>query len=312
MCFVAVRAHASGSRPAGSDRATGSRRGRAARRPGGRRDARPARDADPATRPRSGSRSRSACGCSASAARRARASGAACARRRRPSGRRGPSRSPTRAGRSPRAAAPGPRRPPSSWISSNSRRVRSTLRAGHEGLELVGADLELAGHDRAGLDARRLGAPAPPRDGLGARDQLLRVAGLGDPVVGAQPQPAHALGHRRAAGADDHAQRRQPLADLLEVAPARGAEHGEVDHEHVEPHRHERVGRHGAREHAVLPARGVEPVREHLQEARVGIEHRRGARVAGRSVDAIAQRRIVAPGDAVTSSGRARNTLVTS
>ena len=34
---------------------------------------------------------------------------AACARRRRPSGRRGPSRSPRRAGRSPRAAGPGPR-----------------------------------------------------------------------------------------------------------------------------------------------------------------------------------------------------------
>ena len=60
-------------------------------------------------RPRSGSRCRSACGCSASRARPAPAWTAACARRRRPSGRRGPSRSPTRAGRSPRAAAPGPR-----------------------------------------------------------------------------------------------------------------------------------------------------------------------------------------------------------
>ena len=96
----------------GSDR-RGDRARRDGRsgRPGPRRP--PARPrAARATPPRSGSRCRSACGCSATSARPSRASGAACARRRRPSGRRGPSRSPTPAGRSPRAAAPAPRRRP--------------------------------------------------------------------------------------------------------------------------------------------------------------------------------------------------------
>ena len=158
-------------------------------------------------------------------------------------------------------------------MSSNSRRVEIHAAAADEGLELVGPDLELAGSHRARLDPRRLGAPAPPRDRFGARDQLLRVAGLGDPVVGAEPQPAHALTHRAAAGADDHAQGGQPLADLLEVRPARGAEDREVHDQDVEPHRHERVDRHRAREHAVLPAGSVESVREYLQEARVGVEH---------------------------------------
>src|SRR4051794_41805543 len=48
----------------------------------------------------------------------------------------------------------------------------------HEGLELIRADLELAGHDRADLDPRGLGTPAPPRDRLGACDQLLGMTRL--------------------------------------------------------------------------------------------------------------------------------------
>ena len=79
--------------------------------------------------------------------------------------------------------------------------------AAHEGLELVRPDLDLADHERPGVDAR-LGALAPPHDGLDARDQLLGMARLGHPVVGAQPQPAHALGDGGLARADDHAEAR--------------------------------------------------------------------------------------------------------
>ena len=46
------------------------------------------------------------------------------------------------------------------------------------------------------------------------------MAGLGDPVVGAEPQPAHALGDRGLPRADDHAQPGQPRAELVEVVPA--------------------------------------------------------------------------------------------
>ena len=107
--------------------------------------------------------------------------------------------------------------------------MRSTLRAADEGLELVGADLDLAGDERAGVGAR-LGAPAPAHDGLDARDELLGVAGLGEPVVGAQPQAAHALGDRRAGPVQTTTPRPgSARAEPLEVVPALRAEQREVD-----------------------------------------------------------------------------------
>ena len=57
------------------------------------------------------------------------------------------------------------------------------------------------------LQPRRLRPPAAPDDGFDARDQLVRVAGLADPVVGSEPQRAHALGHGRLVGVDEHRHR---------------------------------------------------------------------------------------------------------
>ncbi len=142
---------------------------------------------------------------------------------------------------------------------------------GREGLELVEADLELAGHRRDRVGAR-LGAAAAPDDGLRSRDDLLRVAGLGDPVVGAEPEPAHALGDGRLTRADHDAQLREPGAQLLEVRPRRRAEHGEVDDERVQPHREQRVERDGRGQHAVLPAGRLQPLGEDLYEAGIGVK----------------------------------------
>jgi hypothetical protein len=141
-----------------------------------------------------------------------------------------------------------------------------------EGLELVGPDLDLADRDRRVVHAR-LGALAAAHDGLDAGDQLLGVAGLGDPVVGAESQPAHALRDARLARADDHAEVREPLAELLEVGPGLRAEDREIDDHGVEPHGHHRVERHGGGQDAVLPARVLQPLAEHLQEAGVGVEN---------------------------------------
>src|SRR5918999_4017887 len=80
-----------------------------------------------------------------------------------------------------------------------------------ERLELVGPDLDLADRHRLG-DRPRLGPLAAPHDRLHTGDQLLRVARLGHPVVGAHPQPADALGHARLAGADHNAELREPRA----------------------------------------------------------------------------------------------------
>jgi hypothetical protein len=187
----------------------------------------------------------------------------------------------------------------SSAISSNSRRVRSTLTPPTNAWNWSG---RIADHERPGVDAR-LGALAPPHDRLDARDQLLRVARLRDPVVGAQPQPAHPLRHRRLPGADDHAEPRQPRADLLQVVPPLRTQDRQIDHDGVQPHRDDRVERNRAREHAVLPARALDAIRQHLQEARVRVEHR----YADRRLRHLA-RRIRPRADAM----RPDNSLVTS
>ena len=147
----------------------------------------------------------------------------------------------------------------------------------HERLELVGTDLDLADRHRRLVDAH-VGALAAPDDGLDASDQLFRVAGLGHPVVGAQPQPAHALGHGGLAGADDHAQPGQPRAELVEVRPALRTEHGEVDHDRVQPQRDHRVQRNGRGEHAVLPTHPLQALSQHLEKTRVGIDNRQADR----------------------------------
>jgi hypothetical protein len=64
-----------------------------------------------------------------------------------------------------------------------------------EGLELVGADLELADDERPGVHPRG-GSLAATDDRFHAREHLLRMARLRHPVVGAEPQAAHALGDR--------------------------------------------------------------------------------------------------------------------
>jgi hypothetical protein len=98
------------------------------------------------------------------------------------------------------------------------------------------------------------------------------MAGLAHPVIGPQPQPAHALGHRRTAGANDDAQAGQRRAQALEVGPRLRAEDRQIDDHGVEPHGHDSVERHRAREDPVLPAHAFEPAREHAYEAGVGVD----------------------------------------
>src|SRR3712207_7649090 len=54
---------------------------------------------------------------------------------------------------------------------------------------------------------------------LSLHDALPILAGLRDPVVGADPESAHALGDGRVRRADDHAEAGQQGADLLEEVP---------------------------------------------------------------------------------------------
>jgi hypothetical protein len=98
------------------------------------------------------------------------------------------------------------------------------------------------------------------------------MARLGDPVVRTHPEPAHALGDRRAAGAHDDAEAREPPAQALQVGPALRTQDREVDHERVEPHRDDRIERDRARQHAVLPADALEPLAEHLEESGIGVQ----------------------------------------
>jgi hypothetical protein len=62
----------------------------------------------------------------------------------------------------------------------------------HQGLELVGPDLELGVKHGPGVQAD-LGTPAAANDRLDPGDDLLGMAGLGDPVVGAEAQAPNRL-----------------------------------------------------------------------------------------------------------------------
>ncbi len=165
------------------------------------------------------------------------------------------------------------RRQASSSISSNSRRVSSRLLPptnAWKRSERISTSPAITGFDSVRPLARRRRRTTP----LHASDDLLGVTWLGDPVVGAQAQPAHALGDRRGARADDDAQLRQGAAESLEPLPGLRAEHRQVDHQRAEAHRDDGVGRDRAREHTVLPAETVHALAENLDEAAVAVEHR--------------------------------------
>ena len=150
-----------------------------------------------------------------------------------------------------------------------------------EGLELVRADLHLAGDHGPRVDSG-LGALAPPHHGLDPGDQLLRMAGLGHPVVRPQAQPAHPLRDRRRPRAHDHAQPRQRGAQPLQVRPPLRPQRREIDDDRVEPHGHHRVERDRRGQDAMLPAHGVEPLGQDLQEARISVENRKADRRSAR------------------------------
>ena len=153
-------------------------------------------------------------------ARRPRASCAACARRRRPSGRRGPSRIPRRARRRARAAPPARRA--GQQVQQLELAARQADRApADERLEHVGPDLELAGDDR--LDRLR-GQLACARGGVTAASMRASTSSGWHGLVTQSSAPSRSPRTRWAtlvgpvqtitAGAPDCEQ------SLLEVGPA--------------------------------------------------------------------------------------------
>ena len=159
-------------------------------------------------------------------------------------------------------------------MSSNSRRVRSIGLPCDERLELVGADLDLAGDDRACRGRARLGTAPAPHDGLDARDELLGVARLGHPVVGAQAQPAHALGDGRLPGADDHAAGRAARSQTSRGTPTRcGPSIARSTTSAPGASRRALSTGTGAGEHAVLPAEPVQALAQHLDESCVAVDY---------------------------------------
>ena len=98
--------------------------------------------------------------------------------------------------------------------------------------------------------------------------------GFVDPVVGPDPQAPHPLGHAGLAGADDHAEARQRVADALEELPPLRAEHREVHDHGVQTHRQQVLRTRRGGEHPVLPAHLADTLREHPDEAGVGVDDR--------------------------------------
>jgi hypothetical protein len=83
-------------------------------------------------------------------------------------------------------------------------------------------------------------SPASAHDRFHPRDQLLGMAGLGQPVVSSEPQAPYALGDGRAARADDDAELRQCSAQALEPLPAGRPDHRQVDDYRTQAHRNDR------------------------------------------------------------------------
>ena len=112
-------------------------------------------------------------------------------------------------------------------MSSNSRRVRSTERSSTKAWNW---SARISSSPAAiGPSPGASAAAAAAHDGLDARDELLGMARLRQPVVGAHPQAADALGDGRLAGAHDDAEARQRGAELSRYVPGVRAEDREVD-----------------------------------------------------------------------------------
>ena len=102
-------------------------------------------------------------------------------------------------------------------------------------------------------------------------DELLGVTRLGDPGIRAA---AHALGHTGGTGAHDHGQTGQAGAHALQVLPATGSQHRQVDDQGIEAHADERVDGHRRGQRAEIPTEGVKTVRQDLHEAGISVNHR--------------------------------------
>ena len=145
--------------------------------------------------------------------------------------------------------------------------------AGDERLETIGADLELPGEDRRGLDLVAAAAMAPG-DRFDPGDRLLGMRRLGDPIVDPEPQAANPLGDGRASGADDDAEIGEQAADPVEVAPRLVAQHRRVNQQRVQLHRHQLVGRNRATGGAQQPARRLGALGKNGDETGIGVDHR--------------------------------------
>ena len=75
-------------------------------------------------------------------------------------------------------------------------------------------------------------------------------------------------------GAHDHAHARQRGADALEELPAPGPSSAEIDDQGVHPHRHELLDRRRGLEAAVLPAEVAGTLHQHSHEPRIRVEDR--------------------------------------
>jgi hypothetical protein len=138
-------------------------------------------------------------------------------------------------------------------------------------LEAVGHDLQLSRDQRPNVLAC-LATTVAANHGFDPRHNLLRVARLRDPVVGAQAKPANPLGHRRALRADDDAEARQHPADSLEELPGQRPQQSGVDEKRVQLHRRQLFGRHRTREDPVLVTGPLEALREHAKETGVVVD----------------------------------------
>ena len=223
-----------------------------------------------AVRPRTGSRRRSGCGRTASPATRARASGAACGRTRRPSGRRGPSCSPTPAGRCPRARARARRRrqagggarTPCGTATPGVSPTYASKRSGR----IVSSPATIVASSSGASPARRRRSTAWIR-ATSSSGWHGFVSQSSAPPRSARTRSATGAGPLTASTASPGNAHRDPL-DVFEPRQRR------VDDQRVQPQRGQLVGAGGVAENLPFPPERGEPPLEYREQPAVVIDQR--------------------------------------
>ena len=108
-------------------------------------------------------------------------------------------------------------------------------------------------------------------DRLDPRHDLFRMAGLRDPVVGADPEAADPLGHADRIGHHDHTEVRQKAGDAVQIGPGVITDAIDVDDNDIQFHRDQLLRGDLGGKLPEAPSGRFDAITQHLDEAGVAV-----------------------------------------